>query len=351
MTELIDIVVTWVDGADPAWLSEKQFWLEKEKPLEAAEWTSGDVRFRDWGLLRYWFRGIEECAPWVRTIHFVTCGHIPQWLNVSHPKLHIVKHSDFIPEEYLPTFNSHTIEFNMHRISALAEQFVYFNDDMYLLKKTQPADFFLHGLPRDFAGLDLQTLHRRAVDYRPYNTMILNEHFPKDEVMKKHRLLWFSPKYGPKCLFKTMLLSPFGKFSALQTDHLPINFLKSTFVEVWNKEPEILKTSCSQRFRGDAAVSPWLIRDWQRCEGKFVPKKPQLNASLDCGCFEDSSNDSNKKQSSVEECVRKIKKPDGLGLLCLNDYCESDEEFCVWKEALREAFDQRFPEKSDYEIA
>ena len=71
----------------------------------------------------------------VRRIHFVTWGHLPSWLNKEHPKLNIVNHKDFIPEKYLPTFNSHAL-WNMHRIPGLAENFVYFNDDMFLIKRS-----------------------------------------------------------------------------------------------------------------------------------------------------------------------------------------------------------------------
>ena len=53
------------------------------------------------------------------------------------------------PEEYLPTFNSHTIEMNLHRIKGLSEQFVYFNDDMFINKPMKPRDFFVHGKPCD----------------------------------------------------------------------------------------------------------------------------------------------------------------------------------------------------------
>ncbi|MEX6253875.1 hypothetical protein [Providencia huaxiensis] len=52
-------------------------------------------------------------------IHFVTCGHYPNWLDINNHKINFVKHSDFIPKEYLPTFNSHTIELNLHRIKGL----------------------------------------------------------------------------------------------------------------------------------------------------------------------------------------------------------------------------------------
>ena len=139
----IDFVITWVDGSDPAWREEK----EKYQPK--ADCDVREERYRDWELLPYWFRGVERFAPWVRKIHFITWGHLPAWLDTSNPKLHIVNHRDYIPEEYLPTFCSDTIELFMNRIEGLAEHFVYFNDDMFCIAPLEEDVFFHNGLPRD----------------------------------------------------------------------------------------------------------------------------------------------------------------------------------------------------------
>lgn len=135
----MDFVIAWVDGNDPAWQKEKR--KTEHVPEVTAEADDRNERYRDWDNLQYWFRGVEQFAPWVRKIHFVTWGHFPKWLNTEHPKLHIVKHEDFIPSEFLPTFNSHTIEWNFHRILGLSERFVYFNDDMFLLNQIHPENF------------------------------------------------------------------------------------------------------------------------------------------------------------------------------------------------------------------
>ena len=90
----IDIVITWVDGNDPEWRSEKNKTRYDKEQL--AETDDREERFRDWENLRYWFRGIENCAPWVRKVHFVTWGHLPEWLNTKHPKLNIVRHTEYI---------------------------------------------------------------------------------------------------------------------------------------------------------------------------------------------------------------------------------------------------------------
>ena len=84
----IDFVITWVDGSDPVWRKEKN------KYMGIDETEAGETRYRDMGLLKYWFRAVEAYAPWVDQIHFVTWGHLPEWLNTECPKLHIVNHRD-----------------------------------------------------------------------------------------------------------------------------------------------------------------------------------------------------------------------------------------------------------------
>ena len=65
-------------------------------------------------------------------------GKKPDWLNLDHPKLKLVTHKEFMPNEYLPTYNSAAIELNLHRIEGLSENYLYFNDDMYLIRNSQP---------------------------------------------------------------------------------------------------------------------------------------------------------------------------------------------------------------------
>ena len=83
MEEKIDFVITWVDGNDPAWRKDFEYYSE----LEGRDIDKRVVRFRDWENLQYWFRGVEKFAPWVNKIYFVTYGHVPGWLNTEHPKL------------------------------------------------------------------------------------------------------------------------------------------------------------------------------------------------------------------------------------------------------------------------
>ena len=91
----IDFVIPWVDGSDPAWQAQRAAYSQESHSSRVT------AQYRDWGTLKYWFRGVEKYAPWVNRIHFVTCGQKPEWLNVHHPKLHLVTHGDYMPKEYL----------------------------------------------------------------------------------------------------------------------------------------------------------------------------------------------------------------------------------------------------------
>ena len=93
----IDFIVTWVDGGDPEWLRNKARFLGDEHDRERID-TSAE-RYREWGHLRYWFRAVEKYAPWVNRIHYITCGHIPEWLNTEAPKLNLVRYEDYVPQD------------------------------------------------------------------------------------------------------------------------------------------------------------------------------------------------------------------------------------------------------------
>ena len=75
----IDFVITWVNGNDLRWKEKKDKYLNKyDKKLNT------NSRFRDWEILKYWFRSVEKNAPWVNNIYFITEGHLPEWLNLNH---------------------------------------------------------------------------------------------------------------------------------------------------------------------------------------------------------------------------------------------------------------------------
>lgn len=137
----IDAVFLWVDGNDSEHRQLRNTWKAKEKNMH--EDAAVEYRYADHGELRYALRSIMLYAPWIRTIHIVTNGQVPQWLDTTHPKVRIVTHDCIFPDNsVLPTFNTHAIEVFMDRIPGLAEHFLAFNDDFFLCAPMTPEMFF-----------------------------------------------------------------------------------------------------------------------------------------------------------------------------------------------------------------
>jgi hypothetical protein len=147
-SDAIDVVVAWVDGADPKHRAKRNRYLadlgRAAKPEQAA---SKDRRFSDNGEIRFCLRSIRNYAPWARTIWLVTDNQVPAAIDrrrAERENIHIVDHREIFNgyERLLPTFNSMTIEGMLWRIEGLADRFVYFNDDMMLVGPIEPTEFF-----------------------------------------------------------------------------------------------------------------------------------------------------------------------------------------------------------------
>lgn len=139
----IDLVVPYVDSSDPVW--QKVFNKYKDT-VKKSNQTTSDNRFRtDDVMFRYFFRSIAQYMPWINNIFvLVACKtQIPDWLDQS--KVIVITHEQFIPKQFLPTFNSGTIEMFLQNIPGLSEQFIYANDDFYLSHLTKKTDFFING--------------------------------------------------------------------------------------------------------------------------------------------------------------------------------------------------------------
>ena len=138
----IDIVYTWVDGSDPEWRSRRLAVQGKAEEQVSGIAGTHESRWDHFDELRYSLRSVEQYAPWVRHIYLVTDRQRPRWLRDT-PRLTIVDHADIF-QAYVkrPCFNSHVIESQLHRIPGLSEHFIYFNDDVLLLKPLRTDSFF-----------------------------------------------------------------------------------------------------------------------------------------------------------------------------------------------------------------
>lgn len=133
----IDIVYTWVNGADPEYMKLCQQYSNEPVDLNPE-------RFRDiYQMLKYSMRSLELYMPWVNNIFILTQRpQVPDWLDTSHPKIKLVHHDEvFENKEHLPTFSCNTIESYLHKIPGLSDYFIYVNDDFLFGKATSQEVF------------------------------------------------------------------------------------------------------------------------------------------------------------------------------------------------------------------
>jgi hypothetical protein len=146
----IDALLVWVDTRDPVWSSLKQN-IQAQGQSHGTGLDAMRLPQSPWSHFE-----VMQCVPlllknlpFIR--HLVVVMMRPQTLPpelidsltpAAAAKIKYVYHDEYIPAQYLPTFNSTVIELFLHRIQALAEHFVYFNDDTYVVRKMQPSHFF-----------------------------------------------------------------------------------------------------------------------------------------------------------------------------------------------------------------
>ena len=334
----IDFVVTWLDSNDPEWQKQYEYYKHSSKG------DNSKARFRSMCIFKYWFRAVEENAPWVNKVFLVTNGTFPSWINPNNPKLVLVKHEDYMPKELLPTFSSCAIELNLHKIKGLSEHFVYFNDDVFINSPISPSYYFKKGLPCDCNketcfNVPIFTKKERFSIYMSMlsNIGIINAHFNRWKTVCQAPQKWFGLHLGIKGIIMSCILMKQRLFVGFSNFHIEQAFRKSSFEEVWAKEPDYLYNSCT-RFREEVIANPFIFRYWQFAKNMFYPQKRRF------GVFHLTGRD----------CIDKIEKAinnTSIASICLNDtsFC-SDDDFDFINKHIEKILNQKYPNKSSFEI-
>ena len=326
--EKIDIVVLWVDGSDPEFIREKQ--AVTAQIAEIDQEIDGEQRYRDYGIFNYWFRMIEKHAPWVNHVYLVTNGQKPEWLNLEHPKLKLVAHKAFIPEEYLPTYNSAAIELNLYRIEGLSENFIYFNDDMYVIKDVKTADFFKNNQPKLLAVYDALVPWSSYTNTYHNNVELIYRHFPNKKALKSSPWKFFNFRYGSLVL-KNLLLLPWGP-TGYVNQHLPVPMKKSTLKHLWEIEGETLEKTSRNKLRDYGVdVNQYICQHWQIESNQFYPISKNMGESVEL--------------NQIDE-IQKIFGNKKRKLICVNDSMNIDKRNII---RFKKFLEELYPEKSAFE--
>ena len=336
----VDFVVSWVDGNDPEWIKEKRKYelvLDDDKKI-----ANPDARYRDWEMFHYWFRAVEKYAPWVRNVFLLTCGHVPEWLDTSHPKLKIIRHSEFIPAEYLPTFSSHTIELNMWRIEELSEHFVYFNDDMLLTAPVKKSVFFTKGLPK-YCPLTRPkyTFNDMTVfEYVLMNkTGLFNSDIDFREVIKQHPEKWIYPFKSAISKYNMRTFKD-GYLSGMRFTHVCTPYRKSSMSECAKKYSEKIHKTSRNKFRTYLDVNHQIFQIWEMVNAEFVPVEDFYLGRL--------VNVRRERMDLLRDCVLKEQNK----CVCINDNdALTEEDFNLLKPRVIAMLEEKFPERSGFECS
>ena len=291
----MDIVIAYVDGRDPVW--QKDYEKYMNAPVLAK-------RFRDWGTLPYLFRGIQYRMPFVKNVFLVVSheSQVPEW--VDRENVRVVLHRDFIPQEYLPTFNSTTISLFMHRIPGLGEQYLYFNDDIFPVGDCRPEDYFRDG--KVVIGI---------------STHLFASGMYKHHVKRSNQL-------ARQALGKCQ--SPFF----IRPQHSCIPMLRIECERIFEIHEQEILNSIS-RIRSYDNLNMSLYMSYMYYQGKVVNRRiPCKHVSMAA-----------VTPSRIGGYVTSPSK----SFVCINDVSMSEEKYLEFRDRLKEAFESRFPDKSRFE--
>jgi hypothetical protein len=241
----VDVVITWVDGGDPRLAAQREQYLGKDP---SSGYSGGNpTYFASNNEIRYCVLSILKFAPFIRNIFIVTDGQDPglqqdvqNYFPGRADSIKIVDHQEIFRdyEQFLPTFNSTSIETMLWRIPGLSENFVYFNDDLFLLRNIKPEDWFINNRP----------VLRGKWRLAPFKKLLSNRlKIAWNKIWRRR------PDYVPRFSFylgQWNAASLLGmRFRYFFNCHTPHPFSKSRFEKFFTAHPDILEKNISYRFR------------------------------------------------------------------------------------------------------
>lgn len=310
----IDVVFTWVDGDDPAWLERKQRALSAHgSPEDLNPEAASRSRYSSRDELRYALRSLEQCADFVRRVYIVTDSQRPCWLVDDHPRMRLVDHKEIIPSDVLPVFNSHAIEAHLHLIPGLSEHYLYLNDDFFFMRRMR-ADRFFHanGVAKFFLSRAQIPLGEVTELTKPVNAAAMNG--------------------------RSLLQREFDLLATRKFKHAPYPQLRSVHAEMRDRFPTEVERTASSRFRSptDVALASSLHHYVAYALGRAVPGSIS-SRYVDLG------------SDNLESRLYDLRRVRDVDVLCLNDSDSSELDPQAQTELTTRFLEERFPVKSTFE--
>lgn len=308
----VDLVYLWVDGNDPEWQKKRNAFIGR-KDEDSSRNCKG--RYANNDELKYSLRSVELYAPWIRKIFIVTDNQVPEWLDTTNPRIQIVDHSEILPPESRPCFNSCLIEAFLYRIPGLSEHFLYANDDMFLNREVWLNDFFSPD------GYPIVRLTRKP--FRKVRWLL------REKLLRKP-LRNFSRKIGNA---SRVVEEKYGIYYTGIMHHNIDSYLKSDFQRVIEEIfPEKFEPMLAHRMRDDSDIERIVFVYTALAEKKAILRYVTDRESMLVG-------------------IHKARHFIRLQHLHPTFFCLNDSEYATNDDRIRakEYLQNRFPDKSSFE--
>lgn len=239
----IDIVISWVDGKDPVHKKKMAPFLNNSNQIH--DDINGSTRFTSEGEIFFCVASIIKFAPFVNKIFIITDDQNPnldEFIHLNFPEnkipIQIIDHKTIFKDhkDILPVFNSLSIETFLFKIPELSENFVYFNDDFFLMRPIKYEDWFRYDKPvaygtwrSVFFDTVLSKIKPKKNGHKPFGF--------KDSMLNAAKTLNISSSYF--CI-----------------EHTPLPLKKSIFERYYTENQQTIISNISHKFRSEKQFNP-----------------------------------------------------------------------------------------------
>ena len=289
-----DAVITWVDGTDPSHRALREQHLASAR-APAHENAINPHRWACNGEIFYCLRSLGNHAPWLRTIWIVVEDRLPDLSGLPkalQAKIRRVTHRELFKgfEDNLPTFNALSIESLLWRIPGLAEQFLYFNDDVFLTAPLSRSDVFRSGAP---------VLRGK---WRNYSSLENTASSRTDPALFNH---WMQINAAKAVGLKADRL--------FASAHVGFPMRRTVMASLHAQHPELFSRNASHRFRDISQFLPQALHN-HKCllSNNAIVLDDRDYIHISSGAGTDGTGD------AVRQDLRRATTP-GIKFLCIND--------------------------------
>jgi hypothetical protein len=255
---MTDAVFLWVDGNDPEHQIKRSKYEQSERSTSLHRGAMLPTRYKDNNEIWYSINCLRTNAGWINRIFLVIDNQRPKWLSDETAKrldISLIDHNVIFRDhtEHLPTFSSRAIETVIHRIPNISNEFIYLNDDFFIINNTTRSDYFSNRTP---------IVHGQLRDTKKQPALI-----------RKIRNIFFRPE-TPGSIAPRAERKIFYPNKMVRLFHTPHSINKTHYEEYINK---ILEENIRYRFRDNQQMNPisyysnMAIRD-----GKVILEAPDL---------------------------------------------------------------------------